>query len=326
MSISATSMIQPSVSPDTLVPTLASENAATASAHLHMLESDDDGLSFSDVLDVINPLQHIPIVNDIYRELTGDKIGVGARLIGGTLYGGPVGLIGAAFNAVLEESTGHDAGGHLIALFKGEDGTPSDAATTQLAKATPTTPSPAIDKPEDITVAKPLILPDMAGLDAEPPPPQAAALAVIAAKPNPAAADPSQAAAEQSQTTATAQTQAALAPTTQVAAAEGRPMPLMTGRQQRLLPTPARNTPIATRSPPALGVAVSESSARSNTPVTGARPNRLNVTPAMAQQMMADQANNQAASSASNDWFAAAMAQGLAKYDASARLGSQAIQ
>ncbi|MGB6086494.1 MAG: hypothetical protein WBF74_07845, partial [Parvibaculum sp.] len=30
---------------------------------------------FSDFLDVINPLQHIPIVSSIYRELTGDELG-----------------------------------------------------------------------------------------------------------------------------------------------------------------------------------------------------------------------------------------------------------
>ncbi|MGQ3031076.1 MAG: hypothetical protein ACT60Q_22290, partial [Ferrovibrionaceae bacterium] len=32
----------------------------------------DEGFSFKTVLDTINPLQHIPIVSTIYRELTGD--------------------------------------------------------------------------------------------------------------------------------------------------------------------------------------------------------------------------------------------------------------
>jgi hypothetical protein len=34
----------------------------------------DDGLSFWDVLDVFNPLQHIPLLNSVYREVTGDQI------------------------------------------------------------------------------------------------------------------------------------------------------------------------------------------------------------------------------------------------------------
>ena len=32
----------------------------------------DDGFSFGDILDLINPLQHIPIVGTIYRAVTGD--------------------------------------------------------------------------------------------------------------------------------------------------------------------------------------------------------------------------------------------------------------
>ena len=33
----------------------------------------EDGFDFWDVLDVINPLQHIPFVNTLYREMTGDE-------------------------------------------------------------------------------------------------------------------------------------------------------------------------------------------------------------------------------------------------------------
>ena len=55
-----------------------------------------DGLNFRDVLDLINPLQHIPIVGNIYRNLTGDIAAPGIRIAGGALFGGP---IGAAFAA-----------------------------------------------------------------------------------------------------------------------------------------------------------------------------------------------------------------------------------
>ena len=55
----------------------------------------DDGLTFGDVIDVINPLHHIPVIGTIYRKLTGDTIDPAIRVAGGALFGGP---IGAAFS------------------------------------------------------------------------------------------------------------------------------------------------------------------------------------------------------------------------------------
>ncbi|WP_413204506.1 hypothetical protein [Rhodospirillum sp. A1_3_36] len=76
-----------------------------------------DGFTFWDALDVINPLQHIPVVNTIYRELTDDQIKAGPRLAGGVLFGGVVGLAGAAVNVLAKELTGKDLGEHAVALF-----------------------------------------------------------------------------------------------------------------------------------------------------------------------------------------------------------------
>lgn len=78
------------------------------------------GFSFWDFLDVINPLQHIPVVSTIYRAITGDTIRPEAKLVGGGLFGGPVGLALAAADTVVEQETGKDAGGHMMALFAGE--------------------------------------------------------------------------------------------------------------------------------------------------------------------------------------------------------------
>ena len=36
----------------------------------------EEGLSFGDFLEIINPLQHIPVVSTLYRMVTGDEIGV----------------------------------------------------------------------------------------------------------------------------------------------------------------------------------------------------------------------------------------------------------
>ncbi|HAI31370.1 MAG TPA: hypothetical protein DCM48_17850, partial [Thalassospira sp.] len=78
----------------------------------------EDGFEFTDVLDVINPLQHIPGVGMIYRSLTGDEIGNGARVAGGGLFGGVFGLAGAAIDAVVDAVTGDDTGSHVMAFVE----------------------------------------------------------------------------------------------------------------------------------------------------------------------------------------------------------------
>ncbi len=62
----------------------------------------DDGFNFRDVLDLINPLQHIPVIGNIYRKLTGDVAAPAIRIAGGALFGGPLGAAFAAANVVLK--------------------------------------------------------------------------------------------------------------------------------------------------------------------------------------------------------------------------------
>lgn len=73
------------------------------------------GLSFKSILDTVNPLQQLPIVSTAYREMTGDTIATGSRLIGGALLGGPIGFAIALINEIVSGSTGKDIGGNLIA-------------------------------------------------------------------------------------------------------------------------------------------------------------------------------------------------------------------
>lgn len=337
MSLSATSSYQLSSLPGSLVPTLPTENAVTAAEaskaanspdakQLSMFAEGDEEPSFWDFLDVINPLQHIPIVNNLYREATGDKIGVAARLVGGTLFGGPLGLLTSAANCILEESTGHDAGGHMLALFRDEDSTTTGTGTA-LASAEEKAPAaeaqaarmetsqaqqsqvlaaaepkvPAESKTEDSAKARPLIMPDLVGGDTPATPAKSATVPVAVA---PAAAAPVQTASEQ------------------VAAAANRPMPL--GRESRFMPIPGRNTPIATQAPPAIGTTVSSTGLRSNAPIAGHRPSAQRAASvATAQQMMAAQADASAkpTGAQSGDWFTASMMQAMDKYEKSSRLG-----
>ncbi len=100
----------------------------------------DDGFTFDDFLDLINPLQHLPIVSTIYRAATGDTISTGARVFGGALFGGVFGVFAAVFNAIVDQATGKDLGEHVLALFDGSDTAPNQASPTAFAASTPTEP------------------------------------------------------------------------------------------------------------------------------------------------------------------------------------------
>lgn len=76
----------------------------------------DDGLTFGDILDVINPLQHIPVVSTFYREWTGDEIAALPRIGGGALFGGVIGAITSLVNVIVDEITGRDIGAHVLAF------------------------------------------------------------------------------------------------------------------------------------------------------------------------------------------------------------------
>ena len=73
-----------------------------------------DGFSFSDLIDIINPLQHIPLVSTLYREITGDAIDPLSKLVGSTLYGGSIGAVTSLVNIMVEYNTGKDVGEHAL--------------------------------------------------------------------------------------------------------------------------------------------------------------------------------------------------------------------
>lgn len=81
----------------------------------------DDGFSFNDLIDIVNPLQHIPVVSTFYRETTGDEISAAPRVMGSTLFFGPLGFAGALANVVIEENTGMDIGEHMTSWVAPDD-------------------------------------------------------------------------------------------------------------------------------------------------------------------------------------------------------------
>lgn len=185
----------------------------------HGVEIQGD-MSFWDVLDVINPLQHIPIVSTIYRNLTGDTIQPSARVIGGMLYGGALGGMAAIANAVVEEAQGQDIPDQIMTSLGFGDG------------AHPTAP---------VAVADASGGPATAGSPAEPP--TAAQTAAQAAAGQPIRLGPDAPA-----TTASPAAQAAASPslTAQLAAgAHGTPAAAAATAAATAGKMPARDTPLA---------------------------------------------------------------------------------
>jgi hypothetical protein len=82
-------------------------------------KSSDWDFSFHNLLSIVNPLEHLPIIGTIYRAITGTHIGVPERIAGDALYGGLWGAVSGAADAAFEAITGKDFGSTILALFTG---------------------------------------------------------------------------------------------------------------------------------------------------------------------------------------------------------------
>ncbi len=74
--------------------------------------AEDQPFGFGDLIDMVNPLQHIPVLNLAYRHVTGDTIRPIGKIIGGAVFGGPLGaMVGGAValaDSVAVAETGQD--------------------------------------------------------------------------------------------------------------------------------------------------------------------------------------------------------------------------
>ncbi len=102
---------------------------------------DGETTSFRDILAIANPLQHIPVVGTIYRALTGDSIATMPSIIGGALFGGPIGLALALAGNAFKSQTGMDPGETVVAGLFGP-GSPPRPDQPQMA-AVPALAPPA---------------------------------------------------------------------------------------------------------------------------------------------------------------------------------------
>lgn len=124
----------------------------------------DATMSFGDVLDLLNPLQHIPVISSVYRAITGDTINPVARVAGDILYGAALGGIGAlaggagaVADSAMEAKTGKDVTGTVIAGLFGDD-TPTNVTQLASNETASTEEAPPFQQPAAIQSVTPAAL------------------------------------------------------------------------------------------------------------------------------------------------------------------------
>jgi len=120
---------------------------------------------FHHLWDVVNPLQHIPVIGTIYRAITGEKLDAVEKIAGDTLYGGLWGAVSSIADVAFEGLTGKSFEDTALALFKSDDKTrlastkvtaPAIATDTSLPSsdlpALPSSPVAAANLPNDLNM------------------------------------------------------------------------------------------------------------------------------------------------------------------------------
>jgi hypothetical protein len=114
-------------------------SSAPPSTGSQSASSSEWDFSFRNLLDIINPLEHLPVISLVYRAITGAHPGTPEKIAGDALYGGVWGLVSGVADAAFEAVTGEDLGDTVLALFR-------PSANKELAQVTVT---PAATLPSD---------------------------------------------------------------------------------------------------------------------------------------------------------------------------------
>jgi hypothetical protein len=126
----------------------------------------DDDFTFDDLISIVNPLQHIPVVSTIYRSLTGETIKPFERILGDTLYGGVWGGVSAVANVVYQDVTGKDFGQTVLDFVKNDVLGLGDDAQTATASSAAQSSSSTTDTTAAATTAS--VNPSVSAATAQP--------------------------------------------------------------------------------------------------------------------------------------------------------------
>lgn len=121
-----------------------------------------DGADFGDLVDVINPLNHIPFLSELIGEKGDEKPAVAAKLAGGLLFGGPIGFVASLMNEIFTEATGHGFATTMVAALSGESLPSPEVQVAQAETALPATDAAESDQ---IALAAPIDAIEVASLD-----------------------------------------------------------------------------------------------------------------------------------------------------------------
>ena len=129
-------------------PADAADTKTADIAHVKGVPEEED--FFDHLWDVVNPLQHLPVIGTIYRAATGDRLDPVEKIAGGTLYGGLWGAVSAVAGLAFESLTGKSVEDTVMAWLDGDD----EAAPTRIAAAniTPQLSLPSGELPDPANV------------------------------------------------------------------------------------------------------------------------------------------------------------------------------
>jgi len=113
----------------------ASTTVAAAKTPATSAPPQEEESFFQHILDVVNPLQHLPVIGTIYRAITGDKLDPVEKIAGDALYGGLWGAVSAVASVAFEAITGKSVEDTVLAWFDNKDDAKGDAPRAVAANA-----------------------------------------------------------------------------------------------------------------------------------------------------------------------------------------------
>ena len=161
-------VFSPSAVPQTAGATSAGVSAA-ATASGATSGTQDEGF-LHHLWDIVNPLQHLPVVGTIYRSVTGEHIGAVEQIAGDTLYGGLWGAVSSVAEVAFEGITGKSPEDTVMAWLKGDSNTQVakvQASNMQFAQASlPSSDTPALPSESPVVASAQSNSPDVVALSA----------------------------------------------------------------------------------------------------------------------------------------------------------------
>lgn len=119
-------MISPGKTPGSVMPIntgVATDGKSVTDASATDQPAKQHESFFHHLWDVVNPLQHLPVIGTIYRAITGEHLDPVEKIAGDTLYGGFWGAVTSVADVAFESLTGKNFEDTALALFKSDSHT-----------------------------------------------------------------------------------------------------------------------------------------------------------------------------------------------------------